>query len=158
MKHPNPDNGASENGAVRRRIILAEDDAAFRRFLVDALSVEGFEVIAAKNGLELLDLLNFAAYPDQGLTPFDAVVTDFHLPGLTGLEVLEGLAVAGAAGRVIVISGFADEATMRWARSIGASATLAKPFQIDELVAALEEAMEHELDAPSLAAANSEQA
>lgn len=138
----------SPNDDQRRRVILAEDDAAFRRFLQDALSAAGYEVVAAENGIALLDYLNFASYPDENLAPFDVIVTDHHLPGLTGIEILEGLASAGAAGRVIVISGFADEATMRWARHIGASATLSKPFQIGELVTAIEEVLEQIEDAP----------
>jgi CheY-like chemotaxis protein len=124
----------------RRRLLVAEDDTAFRRYLHDALTAQGYEVVEAKHGVELLDRLNFASGGDDCLGNFDVVVTDYHLPGLTGLEVLEGLAAAGAAGRVVVISAFADEATVKWAISIGASAMLAKPFQIDELIEAIEKA------------------
>jgi CheY-like chemotaxis protein len=121
---------------------VAEDDPAFRGYLRDALTAQGYEVVEAKHGVELLDHLNFASQDndDDCLGNFDVVVTDYHLPGLTGLEVLEGLAAAGSAGRVVVISAFADEATVKWAISIGASAMLAKPFQLDELLEAIEKA------------------
>jgi CheY-like chemotaxis protein len=130
----------------RRRLLVAEDDPAFRRFLHDALTAQGYEVVEAKHGVELLDRLNFTSQDDDRLGDFDVVVTDYHLPGLTGLEVLEGLAAAGAAGRVVVISAFADEATVKWAISIGASAMLAKPFQIDELVEAIEKASQNPIE------------
>jgi CheY-like chemotaxis protein len=136
----------------RRRLLVAEDDPAFRRYLHDALTAEGYEVVEAKHGIELLDQLNFASQDDDCLGNFDVVVTDYHLPGLTGLEVLEGLAAAGAAGRVVVISAFADEATVKWAISIGASAMLAKPFQLDELLEAIERASQNpreQADRPS---------
>lgn len=135
----------------RRRLLVAEDDAAFRRYLRDALTAAGYDVVEAKHGIELLDQLDFATQGENCLGSFDVVVTDYHLPGLTGLEVLEGLAAAGVAGRVVVISAFADEATVAWAISIGASAMLAKPFQIDELVEAIEKASQNPRD-PSDAA------
>jgi CheY-like chemotaxis protein len=131
---------------VRRRLIVAEDDAAFRKYLCDALRAAGYEVVEAKHGLELLDRLNFASQGSEWLESFDVVVTDYHLPGLTGIEVLEGLATAGVAGRVIVISGFADEATVKWAISIGASAVLAKPFPIEQLIEAIEKASQCPID------------
>jgi CheY-like chemotaxis protein len=134
---------------AHRRLVVAEDDPAFRKYLRDALTAQGYEVVEAKHGVELLDRLNFTSPGTDCLGNFDVVVTDYHLPGLTGLEVLEGLAAAGAAGRVVVISAFADEATIKWAMSIGASAVLAKPFPLDDLIAAIEKASQNPVQPPA---------
>lgn len=122
------------------RLLLAEDDEDFRAYLASALRERGYDVVEARDGPELVHRLRLDTPRERWELDFDAIVADHYMPGLTGLEVLEGLAIAGVADRVILVSAFPDESTMQWARNAGAAAVLAKPFSLRRLCAAVEAA------------------
>lgn len=66
-----------------RRILIAEDDAVFRRVIEFTLSRAGFTVTAARNGMEALQ------YIQQ--QPFDCLVTDQQMPQLSGIELINNI-------------------------------------------------------------------
>jgi CheY-like chemotaxis protein len=116
------------------RILLAEDDADMRGLLARALTQEGFLVIECSNGIQLLDHLS-GLFDRRPLEPFDVIISDIRMPGLTGLEILEGLQGDGDLPPTILITAFGDEATHHAARVAGAVITLDKPFEVEELLA-----------------------
>ena len=65
-------------GSAPRRVLLAEDDRASRRFLEIVLERAGYQVIPAGDGLEAMKLAIS--------TPIDIVVTDATMPNLSGHE------------------------------------------------------------------------
>lgn len=118
--------------AHRVRILLAEDDLAMRQLLVTALRWEGYRVVSAKNGFELLDVLASALLRREA---FDLIVSDIRMPGPSGLEVLRG--VRDASFRpppVILITAFGSSDTHARAADLGAAAVLDKPFLLEELI------------------------
>jgi len=121
----------------KSRVLLAEDDAEMRRFLADSLREEGYEVIEAASGVELLERLEFEAEDGRWLPMFDVVVTDVRMPGVTGLEVLEGIRNVEWSTGVILVSAFADQEVHDQARRLGACAVLAKPFPLGEFLTAV---------------------
>jgi CheY-like chemotaxis protein len=121
---------------------VADDDPDFRDYVVTLLRREGYEVVEATDGASLVERLDLASLGPSWVSPFDVVVADFHMPGLTGIEVLEGLALAGVAGQVVIVSGFADDATLDWARKLGAAGALSKPFAAEQLLGAVRKASE----------------
>ncbi|NWF73028.1 MAG: response regulator [Nitrospirae bacterium] len=64
-----------------KRVLIAEDDAALRTVVCVILSEAGYNVYEACDGLEALDALKKRRY--------DAVLTDYHMPKLDGLELLD---------------------------------------------------------------------
>ncbi len=115
------------------RVLVADDDAEMRALLTSSLRLDGYEVLEAKSGLELLD---HVAPWLAGMGPpraIDIVVSDIMMPGFTGMEILEGLHEVGCGPRVVLITGFGDEDTHARARSLGALAVLDKPFDVDDL-------------------------
>jgi two-component system cell cycle response regulator CpdR len=88
------------------RILLAEDDAAMRGFLVGALKSHGHEVAACADGKEALGVLE-----RRGVAAFDLLLTDIIMPGLDGIALAQSAgAMADAAKRdlkVMFITGFA---------------------------------------------------
>jgi len=121
----------------RPRILLAEDDAAFRRLLASILEAEGYEVIEAEDGVALLaNIESTRARADPFL-----VVADVRMPGLGGLDVLAILRCADWKTPVILITAFGDEATHAEGRDLGAIAVFDKPFRIEQLRGAVLEAM-----------------
>jgi DNA-binding response OmpR family regulator len=113
------------------RVLLAEDDADLRDILAEALVKDGYEVMCACDGLEMLERLQDAL--ELPLTMPDIIVMDFVMPRYSGLGVLSALRRANWFTPVIMMSGAADESVREKARVLGAAAFLRKPFDIDDL-------------------------
>lgn len=114
---------------TRLRILLAEDDLEMRRLLCEALRRDGYDVIEAKNGSELLEYLDG---PDA-LREVHAVVTDVRMPGISGLQAIDWLQHVRVLNvPVLVITGFGDRSVRDQAARLGAD-LLEKPFELDEL-------------------------
>jgi DNA-binding response OmpR family regulator len=108
-------------------ILLAEDDVELRRLIAGQLGSAGFDVCEAKNGGELIDFLARIPCPDL-------LITDVRMPGISGLQVVQGLRRARRRIPVIVITAFGSEETHSLARALGAAEVFDKPLDIDELV------------------------
>lgn len=67
----------------KRRIMLVDDEPGIRLMLSMLLEEEGYEVISAKDGREALELLRIAEP--------DAVITDYMMPHLTGLQLITAI-------------------------------------------------------------------
>lgn len=111
------------------RVLVVEDEALLRRQLSDRLAREGWRVDASGDGAEGLYLA--AEYA------FDAAIVDLGLPGLSGLEMIRRLRASGSALPILVLT-----ARARWQDKVegleaGADDYLAKPFEMEELLARL---------------------
>ena len=116
------------------RVLVVDDDAEVVRLLEQDLTLSGFTVIPACSGAAGLRVLRE--------TPVDAVVTDLRMPDVDGLEIVRGAAESQPDAKVIVITAFATIASAIDAVKQGAFDYVSKPFEIEELVLALERALE----------------
>jgi len=110
----------------RPKILLIEDDASIVGGLKKELRVEGYEVAVAERG-------------DKGLAqakeqPFDVVITDLKMPGLSGLELVEQLHAAKPKLPIILMTAFGTTETAIEATKLGAHEYLLKPFDMAELL------------------------
>jgi two-component system, OmpR family, response regulator len=111
------------------RVLVAEDDEALRAQLTNALSAAGFAVDAVGDGIE-------AAH--CGATEaVDAVVLDLGLPGKDGLSILRGWRAAGIRVPVVVLTARGMWQERVFGIDAGADDYLAKPFEMEELIARL---------------------
>lgn len=127
------------------QVLLAEDDFEMRKILASALRKNDFEVIECSDGYQLLDHMGkpvFEGQPDD----FDLIVSDIRMPGITGIEVLEGIHESKWFTPMILITAFGDEQTHAQAARLGAAAVFDKPFDIDDLLAKIREILV--LDSP----------
>jgi CheY-like chemotaxis protein len=118
------------------RILLIDDDDAFRTMLRLTLTHFGHTVIEARNGVEGLKV-----YPSINA---DLVITDIVMPEKEGLEVLMELKRKTPPVKVIAISGGGRNSAANYLSSatlLGAARVLQKPFSNDELVTAIREAL-----------------
>jgi len=123
-----------ERAASFAPVLLAEDDSELRTLVADTLRSDGFQVVEARDGFELLDRIEAAiAWGGRSHPPISLVITDVRMPGMSGVDVLTILRCAYWATPVILVSAFADATLRREARELGATAVLAKPFDLDEL-------------------------
>jgi DNA-binding NarL/FixJ family response regulator len=112
----------------KHRIVVAEDDAAFRAALAELLFADGrFEVVGeAENGREAIELA-------RELRP-DAIVMDIEMPDVDGVEATRELAPAVP---VLAISGHEYEERVLDIRDAGASDYVRKARVDDDLIHAL---------------------
>ena len=123
---------AAENPPV---ILLAEDDREMRVLLAQALRTAGYEVVECPDGWNLLEHLGSFALSDSRIhEEADLVISDIRMPGVTGLEILEGLQQTDGFPPIILITAFGDEMTHIKAEKFGVAAMFDKPFEIDDLL------------------------
>jgi len=104
-----------------------------RSLLTLSLRRAGFRVTACRDGSDLLSYLTPFILHEQPVE-FDLIVSDIRMPLITGLEILEDLPQREGFPPIILITAFGDEHTHERARDLGAAAMLDKPFQMEELV------------------------
>jgi len=118
------------------RILLIDDDNAFRTMLRLTLTHFGYEVIEARNGLEGLGKYNSGGA--------DLVITDIVMPEKEGLEVLMELGHHRPPVKVIAMSGGGRVSAANYLQSaslLGAARVLGKPFSNQDLLAAINEVL-----------------
>lgn len=113
------------------RVLVADDDPDLRASIVEALAADGFEIVQARDGKELLAALGASLKGD--LEPIDLLVSDNCMPGFSGMQVLAGLRAAGCPLPVILVTAFGDTQLREEARRLDAVAVLEKPFDWDDL-------------------------
>lgn len=111
-------------------IVIVDDDDAARDSLKTLLEVQGFAVESFET---CEDFLKSPALRRNG-----CLVLDVHLPGMSGLELMEELALRRMAHRVILVTGRNDKAIKDRAAALGAAALLEKPIDFDALMTAIE--------------------
>lgn len=120
---------------ARRRVLVVEDEAPVRELVAKHLRARGYEVAEASDAEQVLLRMS------RDREPFDVVLSDIHLPGLSGVELLRLLLTHSPLRPVIMITGDSDEGLARRALNYGASGYLLKPFQLFELEAAVQQAV-----------------
>jgi two-component system response regulator HydG len=113
---------------------VVDDDPEVVRLLEQDLTACGFTVLPACSGAAGIRAIREA--------PVDAVVTDLRMPDFDGLEIVRAAADSQPEAKVIIITAFATIASAIDAVKQGAFDYVSKPFEIEELVLALERALE----------------
>jgi DNA-binding NtrC family response regulator len=129
------EDGILERGNPMARILVIEDDEEMRSLLEDFLKDEGYEADSANNGSE--------AFHKLAQEPFDLLITDIRMPGLTGLDILSAVKKFQLEMPVIVITAFGGEEVYRRSMVRGADGYLEKPVHFHKLRSLI-----HELISP----------
>jgi CheY-like chemotaxis protein len=115
------------------RILVVEDDEATRDVMCTALDDAGYEVIAAANGADALDLMLLI-----GKRQPDLILLDLYMPRLDGWKFAQEYLLMPSPRAPIVVTTAASDAAEQAAR-INADGFLGKPFDIDELLKVVKE-------------------
>ena len=120
----------AQSGPVKRRAIVAEDEALIRMDIVETLREGGYDVVGeASNGEECVSLA-------RELKP-DVVVMDVKMPIMDGITAAEHIAKERLAP-VVLLTAFSQTELVERARDAGAMAYVVKPFTPADLLPAVE--------------------
>jgi len=112
--------------AAKRRVLIADDQEAIRKFLVKALALANYEIETAHDGASALELIKS--------TPFDLLLTDLQMPGMGGLSLIrEALKIAPKLA-IIIITGHSTEAIAIEALNLGVRGYVTKPFRVHNIL------------------------
>ncbi len=102
----------------RYRVLVVDDDPLHRQIEAQALEREGFEVLLAESAEEALAHLEHEAV--------DAIVTDYRLPGMSGLEFIQRIGPPPAGPPTVLVTGMGDQRVAAEAIKAGAQEYVVK--------------------------------
>ncbi|HLY95589.1 MAG: diguanylate cyclase [Sideroxydans sp.] len=118
----------------REKILVVDDDPNLRKTLADILRVKGYDTTVAGTGADA----TAAAEQEK----FSLALIDLMLPDIPGLEVMERIKAVSPLTEAIILTGHASMDTAIKATSQGAFSYLLKPYQMDELLQRITQAVE----------------
>lgn len=118
---------------VQGRVLVVEDDRAFRRALCMTLTGLGFAIGEASTGEEALTCLNMDGY--------DAVLLDINMPGMGGIEACRRIRHTTSRLPILMLTVRDSQDDRVEALDVGADDYVTKPFQMRELRARLHAAI-----------------
>jgi len=113
-------------------ILVVDDDDDVRDLVVAMLEELGYRVTAAENGSIALDLLSRNS-------PFDLLLADVAMPGLSGVDVVHAAREIGGAPRVLYATGYADLGAYR--PGLEGEDMIRKPYRMADLAARVDRAL-----------------
>ena len=119
---------------MKSRILVVDDELSMREFLSILIEGEGYEAATAANAEDALSQL------ENGC--FDLVISDVHMPGLNGIELLARIKTMAPGAAVLMMTAFsaADQAVE--AMKLGAYDYISKPFKVEEIKILIRNALE----------------
>lgn len=114
----------------RSRLLIVDDDPGMRENLAELFESQGFDVQTAAGTPEALEII-------EG-NEVDLLLTDYKMPGPTGIELIEQARRRRPRLRAILMTAFGDSYTEAEGIRRGAVGYLKKPFEADEVVAYVE--------------------
>jgi DNA-binding response OmpR family regulator len=120
---------------VKPVILVGDDDAAIRAVIKLSLQAAGFECRTAADGIRTFSM----ALRD----PPDAIILDLNMPRMSGLQVLSCLRIQWSMHKVpvILLTASHDELDIVRAAELGATSYMIKPFDVNDLLARLDQAL-----------------
>ncbi|HET8649136.1 MAG TPA: PAS domain S-box protein, partial [Gemmatimonadales bacterium] len=110
-------------------VLVVDDEASVRTSIGRILKRHGYTVIEARHGAEALDII-----AERGAATIDLVITDLVMPELGGWELMAELKHYDNAPRVLVISGYDEQAAGRGEALPAGTALIEKPFTMEALL------------------------
>ena len=110
-----------------RTILAVDDSATVRKFVSVALSMQGFAVVTACDGMDALEKL-----PNQQV---DLVITDLNMPNMDGFEFIKALRENPAYHDlpVIILTSLTDDDSKERGTDLGVNSYVVKPFSLEKI-------------------------
>ena len=115
-------------------ILIVDDDRNFQKTLKDILKTKEYALFQAFSGKEALEISNRESIA--------LIITDLKLPDNSGLEILQSIKEKSPNTEFIIMTGYASQKTAIQAINIGAFAYFEKPYDINQLLLSIQQALE----------------
>ncbi len=116
------------------KVLFVDDDSFVRLLVGKILKANGINFDVAENGAEGVEMCRRGIY---GL-----VITDLHMPGMSGIEVVKAIKVNNSLAKVLFLSADMSRSMTEEMWRIGANGILQKPFTEEELLTAISNIMQ----------------
>ncbi|MEI6235234.1 MAG: response regulator [Planctomycetota bacterium] len=137
---PAPRSAISLSG--HESILVVEDETALRNMIADCLHTKGYRVTAVANGPEALTTIT------QNNAPFDLILTDVVMPGMSGRELADAILRTHPAQKFFFMSGYIDDSILRNGIHHQHVTFLQKPFSPIDMLRKVRGVL-NEVDAPN---------
>ena len=124
----------SPEGMPAAGVLLVDDDSGFVETMAERLALRNFKAVVANSGAEALAQL-------EKIPELEVVVLDIRMPGMDGIETLQAIKKNHPLLEVIILTGYPTVKTSVEAMKTGAFEYLEKPYDIEQLVAIIKEAL-----------------
>lgn len=114
---------------MRQKVLIVDDQNGIRILLKEVFGGEGYQTFQAPNGKLALEIVR-TEKPDL-------VLLDMKIPGMDGLEILKHIKNMNKKIKVIMMTAYGELDMMNEATELGALKHFTKPFDIDELLQAV---------------------
>src|SRR5881628_1057134 len=121
---------------AQRTILVADDDASIRSLLKQLLTDQGYAVLEAATGSEVVEQV-------KGSTP-DLVIMDVRMPELDGIEALQKVKIASPNTAVLIMTAFGTSNAAIKAMELGAFDYITKPFELEKISHTIKRAFEYQ--------------
>jgi DNA-binding NtrC family response regulator len=116
------------------KILVVDDEQSMSQFLGIVLRKEGYQVTTSSNGKDALEKVRGES--------FDAVITDIRMPGMDGIQLLEGIKKIDPTLPVVIMTAYASQQSAIDAVNLGAFQYLIKNAKNDEIRLVVRNAIE----------------
>ncbi len=112
---------------MKKCILVVDDSSTVRKFVSVSLSMQGFEVVTACDGMDALEKLPQRKY--------DLVITDLNMPTMDGFEFIRNLKSNPEYKDlpVIILTSLSDEANKEEGKKLGVGSYVVKPFSLEKI-------------------------
>lgn len=114
-------------------LLIVDDDGAFRETLCSVFAPRGFNTLTARDGDEALEIVR--------RQPVHVLLTDMHMPRLSGLETIRRIRQCRLILPCILLSAGLDDGLVEEARGLQAFSVLRKPVRFSELTGVVRQAL-----------------
>lgn len=115
------------------RVLIADDSETILLLLRTRLEMEGYEVVTAADGVEVIELMG------RGAEPPDILLLDAMMPRKSGIDALRELRAAGVDTPVLIVSAHQDEMDAGAATDVEVSGYITKPIDFEKLFSRIAE-------------------
>ncbi|WP_102348216.1 response regulator [Bacillus sp. Marseille-P3661] len=114
---------------MSKKLLIIDDQYGIRILLNEVFQKEGYQTYQASNGVQALSII-------ESDRP-DLVLLDMKIPGMDGIEILKRLKEIDQTIEVFIMTAYGELDMIQQAKDLGAITHFAKPFDIDEIRAAV---------------------
>lgn len=112
---------------MNKVVLVVDDSSTVRKFVSVSLSMQGFTVVTACDGMDALEKL-----PKR---KFDLVITDLNMPNMDGFELIKALRETPEFRElpIIILTSLSDQANKEQGAKLGVGSYVVKPFSLEKI-------------------------